>query len=249
MERWATSTAVVTGATGGVGGAVSVALANAGLTVIALDVNFERIHELQSLRHEVSSGKIIARRCDITSPKDVTETFKWVNEEYGGVHVLVNCAGVLFPGHITDVGNKTLSDDQIIKTIDVNLTGMILCTRHAVASMKLHGIDGHIININSIAGHYIPWADNMNVYATTKHGVSAFTASLNNELAAFHNKIKTTSISPGLVSTPLASYVEQLKMPALQPAELACAVLYVLSTPQHININELTITPVMEQRL
>ncbi|KAJ8711390.1 hypothetical protein PYW07_008632 [Mythimna separata] len=240
MERWASATAVVTGATGGVGGAVSVALANAGMTVIALDVNLDRIQELQCLRQDVSNGRIIAKRCDITSPEDVSETFKWVCEEFGGVHVLVNCAGVLYQGQITDVGSNTLSDNQIIKTVDVNVTGMILCTRHAVAAMKVHGIDGHIININSIAGHYIPWADNMNVYATTKHAVTAFTASLNTELAAFQHKIKTTSISPGLVSTPMADYVKHMNMPALQPSDLTDAVLYVLSTPPHVNVSHVT---------
>ncbi|XP_073966224.1 farnesol dehydrogenase-like [Choristoneura fumiferana] len=103
----------------------------------------------------------------------------------------------------------------------------------------------------SIAGHYIPFEPTFNVYPGTKHAVTGISASLDNELADFGSKIKVTSISPGLVDTELVApgAPRPLPVPALTPEDVADAVLYAVSTPPHVNINELTITPVGGKRL
>ncbi|XP_062529077.1 farnesol dehydrogenase-like isoform X5 [Bombyx mori] len=160
----------------------------------------------------------------------------------------VNCAGILYQGQITGVGDNPLSVNQLVETLDVNLKGSILCARTAVECMKKYDISGHIININSLAGHYVPFSSSMNLYASTKYAITAFTETLSQELAHFSNRIKVTSLSPGLTKTEMAAHMDD-GLPGLAQSEVADAVLYVLSTPPHINISELTITSVLEKRI
>ncbi|CAB3246456.1 unnamed protein product [Arctia plantaginis] len=247
MDRWIGNTAVVTGASSGIGAATCVALADAGIRVVGLARRAERIHALNSKVR--GTGTIISRKCDVSNSSEVSDTFKWIEDTVGAVHIMINNAGVNRCGSITDANNDMLSEEAILSMLDINLKGTILGSRHAAHSMKSHGINGHIININSIAGHYIPLYEKFNVYPCTKHAVTAFTASLLNELATHKCKIKVTSLSPGLVITELEGLTD-LKgdFPALEPEDIADAVLYVLSTPPHVNIDELTITSVTERR-
>ncbi|CAH0696862.1 unnamed protein product [Spodoptera exigua] len=248
MERWVGKTAVVTGASSGIGAGIVVGFANAGIKVVGLA---RRTQPIEALKSQVTgSGSITAHACDVSSSESVAATFKWINETFGCVHILVNNAGIFVTGGITDAGNDMISEKDIIAILDTNLKGTILCARHAIASMRSNNFDGHVININSIAGHYVPMSSKFNVYTSTKYGVTGFTAGLLNELADHKNKIKVTSVSPGLVNTSLNVVTEDTaEMPALRPEDIADACLYVLSTPPTVNINELTITPVTERRL
>ncbi|XP_047998936.1 farnesol dehydrogenase-like [Leguminivora glycinivorella] len=255
MERWVGQTAVVTGAGSGIGAATAAALAEAGLRVVAVDIATENAitDYLSPLLKPEFLKNVIPKQVDVTDHKRLEELFCWI-DKFGGVSVLVSCAGVMFPGQVTDVGKDVVSAEKLSRTLDVNTKGVILCAKFAVASMKKRCIDGHIVNINSLAGHYVPFNSHMNVYSASKHAITAFNGVLSHELADFNSKIKLTSISPGNTMTELASksleYVskESNKL-ALQPSDVASAVLYALSTPPHININELTITSVGEQRL
>ncbi|CAK1590550.1 unnamed protein product [Parnassius mnemosyne] len=248
MERWANKTAVVTGASAGIGAAICVGLANAGLRVVGLA---RRAELVDNLKADVrGSGSIHSRKCDVSNVDEIKTTFKWVEDNFDGTDVLINNAGVGYPGHITDLGKGKLSDEQILATIDINLKGVVMCTRYAIASMKKRNFDGHVVNINSIAGHYIPFNSSFNVYPCTKHAVTAFTSSLLQELADFKNKIRITSISPGLVNTKIVDKnVIGAEVPMLQPTDIADAVLYVLSTPPNVNISELTIGSVAEKKM
>ncbi|XP_061722584.1 farnesol dehydrogenase-like isoform X2 [Cydia pomonella] len=250
MERWVGKTAVVTGASAGIGAAVCVALADAGMKVVGLARRAPLVEKLQS--RVTGKGSIVGKQCDVSQQSEVAAVFQWVDDTLGGVDVLVNNAGVFFPGGMTDVGPKPTPEDNLLKCIDVNVKGVVMCTRRAVASMRRRGVAGHIVNINSIAGHYIPFDSMFNVYPGSKHAVTGITASLDNELCDFGSKIKTTSISPGLVATDMVIAEmggAPLTAPALQPEDVAEAVRYVVSTPPSVNINELTITPVGGKRL
>ncbi|XP_026740652.1 farnesol dehydrogenase-like isoform X2 [Trichoplusia ni] len=250
MDRWICKNAVVTGASAGIGAAVCVALATAGINVVGLARRPALIDALQA--KVTGKGLIKSVKCDLTRSDDVAAAFKWINENVGCVHIIVNNAGVFHRGHITDLGEEGLNDDQILATIGTNYTAAVLCTRHAIHSMKTHGLEAHIININSIAGHYVPFSPFFNVYPSTKYAISAFTAGLLNELSEHKtNKIKVTSLSPGLVHTQLASdaFQQTKQLPGLRPEDVADAILYLLSTPPAVNIDELTITSVTEKRL
>ncbi|CAH0595431.1 unnamed protein product [Chrysodeixis includens] len=250
MDRWVGKTAVVTGASAGIGSAVCVALATAGINVVGLARRSALIDELQAT--VTGTGQIKSVKCDLTRADDVAAAFKWINENVGCIHILVNNAGVFHRGHITDMGEEALNDDQILATIATNYTATVLCTRQAVHAMKAHGTEGHIININSIAGHYVPFSPFFNVYPSTKHAVSAFTAGLLNELGEHKtNKIRVSSVSPGVVHTQLAAdaFEHTKQLPGLRPEDIGNTILYLLSTPPAINIDEITITSVTEKRL
>lgn len=248
MQRWQGKTAVISGASAGIGAAICVVLADAGMRVVGLARRPQLVDQLQSQVR--GNGSIHSRRCDVSNSDDVAATFKWIDEQFGNIHALVNNAGIFPKGHITEIGDNILSEETLMSVVDINLKGPVMCARHAVASMKRASFDGHIININSIAGHYVPFADMFNVYPGTKHAITAFTETLANELAYFNSKIKITSLSPGLVDTDMAPRVDgELSFAALSPQDVAEVVLYVLSTPPHVNIKELTITPVSEKRL
>ncbi|XP_052752034.1 farnesol dehydrogenase [Galleria mellonella] len=243
MERWHGRTAVVTGASAGIGAAICLGLANAGLRVIGLARRANLVDVI-----EAGKGSIHSRQCDISKLEEVIAAFNWVEETFGGTDILVNNAGVMYPGHITEVGDKPLSDEQLLAIINTNVTGLVMCTRRAIASMVKRQFDGHIVNINSIAGHYIPFSHMFNIYPSSKYAVTAFTNSLLNELANFKNKIKVTGICPGLVNTDMVSKAATI-YPTLQPSDVADAVLYAISTPPSVNINEISISPTTETRL
>lgn len=146
------------------------------------------------------------------------------------------------------------------KIVDVNLMGAVYCTRAAFRSMKKRDY-GYIININSIAGHFLPFptdeVQSYNVYAASKFGLTATNEVLRQELTCseFKDKIRVTSISPGEVKTEMVeasgyqgSVEEYFKsVPILLPEDIADGVVYVLSTPFRVNITEIIIRPTGEK--
>ncbi|XP_023944010.2 farnesol dehydrogenase [Bicyclus anynana] len=246
MERWSGKVAVVTGASVGIGASLAVRLADKGMTVVGVA---RRAHLIDNLNSEVTgTGKIYSRQCDLSKVEEIDAAFDWVESKFGGTDVLVNNAGIFKPGKITDATDGKLSDADVLLTMDVNYRAMVMCTRQAVASMRKRNFDGHIINVNSVAGHYIPFHSDFNVYSSTKHAVTAFSAALLNEMADAKRNIKVTSISPGLVRTEMTvSHDPNQQM--LQPGEVADAILYVLSTPPNVNISELEMLSTAEKKL
>ncbi|KAJ2942897.1 hypothetical protein O0L34_g15086 [Tuta absoluta] len=237
MERWAGKTAVVTGAAGGIGAAIADRLTREGLRVVGVDVNVGTEEKKNFLQ------------CDLTNLSQLADTFKTIEIQYGGVDVIVNCAGYAKSGHVTSAGPNKISDAAIAQIMDVNIRAMIFCCRYAVDSMKKRGVGGHIININSIAGHYVAFSDSFNVYSSSKYAVTAFTQSLFQEMSYFKSGIKITSISPGMVETLMTSEsITDSNVPRLQPSDVADTIVYALSTPSHVNITELTVQPVGDIR-
>lgn len=158
---------------------------------------------------------------------------------------------------ILDEGDDV--NDELKQTVDVNLMGMVYCTRAAFKSMKKRDF-GYVVNINSIAGHFVPvpTADvpSYNIYAATKHGVTATCEMLRLELifSEFKDKIRVTSISPGEVKTEMVAAADfqgttaeyYKSIPYLLPEDIADGVMYVLSTPPRVNVTELLIRPTGE---
>jgi len=136
--------------------------------------------------------------------------------------------------------------------IDTNVLGLCIATREAVKDMRTNNVDGHIIHINSIGGHGVSYFPQLNVYAASKHAVTALTETLRQELNSISSKIKITSISPGRVATEIreASNLPLKKnysdVPTLQAKDCADAILYALATPPHVQIHELIIKPMGE---
>lgn len=190
MERWSQKVAVVTGASSGIGASIAVELAKAGLIVIGLARRKERVDKLASDLAKNVTGKLIAFQCDVSKEDEIIEAFTWINERYGGVDVLVNNAGIIaYETLLTSPGNA----EKLRNVLDVNVMGVVLCTREAFQSMKKRQVDGHIITINSTLGHTIPIsAGTFNIYPPSKYAVTAINEMLRHEFRNSGTKIKIT---------------------------------------------------------
>lgn len=115
------------------------------------------------------------------------KAFDWAEKNVGPIHILINNAGVLIPGTLVD---GEIGDFK--KTLDVNVLGICICAKHAIKRMTANGIAGHIVNTNSITGHYVPYVENLNlnIYPATKHAVTALVESLRQELNTLGSNIK-----------------------------------------------------------
>ncbi|XP_021929710.1 farnesol dehydrogenase-like [Zootermopsis nevadensis] len=233
MERWSGRVAVVTGASSGIGAAIAEELVKKGLKVVGLARRQERIQELsKSLKS--AKGKLYAVKCDVSKESDVQGAFKWVKDNLGGVDILVNNAAA---GYDTSLING--STEEMKKMLDLNVLGLSVCTKEALQSMKERGVDdGHIIHINSLAGH-MPPGEKYAIYYATKHAVTALTEGLRRELVKQNSKIRVTSLSPGLVKTEMPPQAFLDACPYLNAEDIADGVLYVLGTPPHVQVLEL----------
>lgn len=190
MERWSGKIAVVTGASSGIGAAVAVALVKAGVIVVGLARRVERIEELRSQLPANLSDALHAYKCDVSSESDILAAFAWIKQQFGGVDILVNNAGLSRSGiKLIDAGNT----EKLREVLDVNVMGLVLCTREAFQSMKERQVnDGHVVLINSIVGHHVPTGMTLNMYAPSKFAVTAIAETLRQEFQAEQTKIKIT---------------------------------------------------------
>lgn len=192
MDRWIGKTAVVTGASSGIGAAICVDLIKAGVNVVGLARRKERIEALKEKIPASATGKLYAIKCDLTQESDIKSAFNWIEGNLGGTDILVNNAGIIKTMNLLDAENTT----NLRETIDTNILAVAICSREAFQSMKKRGINGHIIHINSGAGHKIPYFvglyPSFNIYPSTKFAVTAMTEVMRQELQSFGTKIKVT---------------------------------------------------------
>ncbi|XP_074028768.1 farnesol dehydrogenase isoform X2 [Leptinotarsa decemlineata] len=219
------------------------------LKVVGIARRVEKIEDLSKTLCD-QPGKLYPLRCDITKEEDILKAFRWITENVGPIHILVNNAGLTRPTSLVDGASEDWR-----RIFEINVMALCICNREAIKIMRNHNIAGHIILMNSIAGHYVPNmpVPNLNVYPASKFAVTALTESLRQELRFNETAIKVTSISPGLVKTeflgglPDDATKESLEtMPILKPEDISQAVLYVLSTGPTVHVQELTIRPLGE---
>lgn len=192
MERWVGKLAVVTGASCGIGAQIAVDLANAGVTVVGLARRVERIEQLKTQVKPEFQKNFYALKCDVGVEESVKKAFAWIDQHLGGIHIMINNAGCVRQVNVVDADNTQMLKD----VIDTNLWGVVFGTREAFQSMKRHNInDGHIVQINSVAGHYIitlPGAPSSNMYQPSKYAVTALTEIVRRELRDLGTKVKIT---------------------------------------------------------
>ncbi|KAL5276679.1 DHRS11.2 family protein [Megaselia abdita] len=242
MDRFCNKIAVVTGASSGIGAACAVELVKSGMVVKALARTVHKLEEVKASLPEDLRQNFHPVYCDVSKEDQVIKTFDDINNEHGGVHVLVNNAGIYKPEFFLISKGNT---DDIKDTVNTNIMGVVYCTREAFHSMKDRGIEGHVVNINSISGHrvyYLP-GFTMNIYPPTKHAITAMTETYRQEFSNANTNIKVTSISPGLTDTE-AITKDFRSLPILKPEDVANAVMYCVSTPPHVQIHELVIQPI-----
>lgn len=198
MNRWINRVAVVTGASSGIGAACSRDLVAKGMVVVGMARRLDRLQQLKAELPTGQSERFYCRQCDVSVEEQVIDSFAWIDETLGGADVLVNNAGIVRRACIIDEGNS----DDLRDILNTNVLGVSWCTRQAFISMHRRKInDGHVVIINSIAGHEVPKAKgfSLNMYAPSKHAITALTEVLRQE---FQNKGTMTKIT---VSTVLFS--------------------------------------------
>lgn len=253
MNKWIGKVAVVTGASTGIGKAIVKDFATAGIHVVGLARRNEKIEEYAREMGE-TPGKIYSRKCDVSDMQSVKETFQWIEQQFGSISIVVNNAAILYGGNILDAGDGAMEQlDAVIKT---NFIGSVQCSREGIRLIEKSCDYGLVININSIAGNYVPFMMGSNVYAASKHALRAFTDTLRHELVTNKNsKIRVSNLSPGVVETEMAvaaglvtdASLIYKHLPHLSPENVSQSVRFLLEVPHNVNITQLTIQPVGEK--
>ena len=232
--------AIVTGASSGIGKAIAKALSGAGCKVVLASRSVDKLKDLQE---ELKHGSMVVRM-DVKDSESVQGAFKDIWDEFGEVHILVNCAGVM---PLTFLKNQHL--EEWLETIEVNVKGTLRCINAVLPAMK-NQMDGHIVNIASVDG--IEVFKGGAVYGASKAAVIALSRAMRMELSPEFN-IRVTSIEPGTVATNLRDDITDKELlnekdysedePKLKPQNIADAVLYAVTQPDSVNVNELLIKP------
>jgi clavulanate-9-aldehyde reducatase len=241
--------AAVTGASSGIGQATALALAGAGAAVALGARRRDRIEELAS-RIESDGGRAIAIPTDVSKEDEARAFVEQAKEQLGRLDVLVNNAGVMLLGPVYGADTS-----EWRRMVEVNMLGLLFCTHTALPIMGEQG-SGHIVNISSVAGRHANFGSA--VYNLTKFGVNGFSEALRQELAPAN--VRVTLIEPGFVATELQGHnTHPMVIEAIESAEkeigdlleaedIADAILYVVSRPQRVSINEVLVRPTGQRR-
>ena len=251
MEQWQGRVALITGASSGIGYQTAKQLYEAGMKVA---VCARRLERLQQLGEELNAGPeaFLPVRTDVGSPEEVHELFSTIRKKWGGVDVLINNAGLSHAAPILEGDYKKWK-----KMVDVNVLGLCSCVYEAAADMRKRDAGGYIILISSLFAHrHKPGTIGYGIYIATKWAVRALTESLRQELYSSAPGVRISSISPGNTETEFAAHHLGDEKAArefysrirnLQPGDIADAIVYLLSTPPHVQIHDIVVRPTEQE--
>lgn len=241
--------AIVTGASSGIGEATAEALASRGASVV---LAARRADELEAVAERIRTegGEALVVPTDVTEDDDIDALIAETVDEFETIDILVNNAGVMLLEPL-----ESADRDNLRQMIEVNLLGLMNLTHAALPTMQAQD-SGHIVNISSTAGRRA--GAKSSGYNATKFGVNAFTEAVRQEVTT--DGIRTTIIEPGAVDTELQEHIpdEEIKqqieegmiesMTPLESDDIARAIIYAVTQPQHVNVNELLVRPTDQQR-
>ena len=239
----------ITGASSGIGEATALALAGAGAAVALGARRKDRVEDLAK-RIEADGGRAVAIEVDVSDESQARAFVESAHSQLGGLHALINNAGVMLLGPV-----EGADTEEWRRMVAVNVMGLLYCT-HAALPLMREGGGGHIVNVSSVAGRHA--AAGAAVYNFTKFGVTGFSEALRQE--ALHSKIRVTCIEPGFVETELQEQntnpvvlqgVEKMRDQigeVLQAGDIADAIHFALSRPQHVGVDEVLIRPSKQVR-
>jgi NAD(P)-dependent dehydrogenase (short-subunit alcohol dehydrogenase family) len=223
--------AVVTGGTRGIGRAIAEALLGAGASVAICARSAQDVESAVTELAVRSKSKVIGKAADVSKKEDVAKLFTFVDQELGGLDLLVNNAGV---GVFKTTAELTADDWQ--RTIDTNLTGVFYCCHEALPRLR-NRKDGYIVNISSLAGKNA-FAGGA-AYNASKFGLNGFTEAM--MLDHRHEGIRVSCIMPGSVATGFGSGNQADWK--IAPADIAEIVLMLFRMPARTLISRVEVRP------
>jgi NADP-dependent 3-hydroxy acid dehydrogenase YdfG len=208
-----------------------------------------RIDRIQAIADDLDGGTF-AREVDVSDEEQARGFVEDAANELGGLHILVNNAGVMLLGPVSD---QTTDDWR--RMVGVNVLGLLYCTHAALPLIAGNG-GGDVVNVSSVAGRRAEAG--AAVYNMTKFGVHAFSEALRQE--ALHAKIRVTTVAPGFVETELQGHNtnplvrrtmersrEQIGE-VLKAEDIAREIVHAVSLPRHVCVNEIVVRPTGQAR-
>lgn len=226
------ATAVVTGASTGIGHATAVKLGRAGMVVVLASRSAARLHDVARTITD-AGGTALAIPTDITDQGQVQHLVDTTVQECGGIDLLVNNAGI---GTWDDPVFVEADLDGWVREVEVNLLGLMQVTRLAAPHLRDGGL---VVNVSSGADR--GFSGEYPAYVTSKWGVRGFSGSA--RLGLRDRGIRVTTLSPGEVDTAMQPEGESDRMRMLDPEDVADAILFVASRPRHVSVPEMVIAP------
>lgn len=257
-------TAVVTGASSGIGRAIAERLGSAGAFVLLAGRTREPM-EASAKRIAEAGGRArveVANVCDVEQVRALVDR---AVSETGALHIMVNNAGISYPSPIADA-----DPEHWRAMLETNVLGLLAGCQAAIRAMRAGGHAGHIVNISSVAAK----RRDSGVYGATKHAVNCISATLRNELE--NDPIRVVTIMPGVVATNFArnfdpefvaglmrsagidapvrpgehlpegvleAFQAKARELAASPDDVARAVLFAVTQPIHVHIEEIVVRP------
>lgn len=240
--------ALVTGASSGIGEATALALAEAGAKVAITARRADRLEALAGKIRELGAEcQVIV--ADLMIEADAKRVVDECATHFGKLDILINNAGVMLLCPIDDADPKDWRN-----MIELNLLNLMVSCQAALSHMRKQG-DGHIVNISSTAGRTA--APTASGYNASKWGLNGFSEALRRE--THKDGIRVTLIEPGIVETELRDHIPHKEtqsmlneaasaMRQLKSEDIAASILYAVSQPPHVNVNEILIRPTDQER-
>jgi NADP-dependent 3-hydroxy acid dehydrogenase YdfG len=239
--------ALITGASSGIGEATAIALAEAGAAVA---IGARRRDRLDALAAKLTGGgaRVLALDLDVTDESACRDAVARTREELSGLDILINNAGVMLLGTI-----RGADTEEWRRMINTNVLGLMYVTHAAIDGMVEQG-SGDIVNVSSVAGRVARVG--AGAYNASKWAVNAFSESLRQEVTA--KGVRIALVEPGAVSTELNTHITHpgakaasekmhASMRTLEADDIARAVLYLVTQPPHVAINEILVRPTDQQ--
>jgi NADP-dependent 3-hydroxy acid dehydrogenase YdfG len=239
-------TALVTGASSGIGEAAAIALAQAGADVA---ITARRADRLEALAQKIEAlgVKALSLPGDASDEATATATVEKTIAHFGKLDILINSAGIMHMGSMeaTDLA-------EYRRVMDINLMGTVYTCKAAIAPMKAQG-RGDIINISSQAGRKT--GPMVGAYAASKHALNAMSDSLRQEVGGFGIRVcvlmpgaTTTEVHTSLSDPNFRAAIEShvTKDGAVAASEIADAIVFIASQPQRVNIDLISIRPTVD---
>ncbi len=251
-DRLEGTTALVTGASSGIGEATAIELASLGATVALAARRRDRLDDLAE-RISASGGETLVLETDVTDEAAVREAVEAVVERFGRLDTVVANAGVMLLGPIVDA-----PVEEWQRMVDLNVLGLLYVSHAALPHLLSAASTGprnvaDLVLVSSVAGRVA--RNGSGVYNLTKHGVGAFGESLRQEVTKRH--VRVSLVEPGAVLTELTSHnrpeIREANaarwegMERLEAEDISDAIGYIVSRPRRVAINELLIRPTEQE--